>query len=434
MMGQILVLLCISLLIIFSLILEKNKLTPFFITLLSTIQILLGYYYLDLLSLNNSSWMIYLGNIIIFMLGYFSFRFILGTNMKLNIEEIGNDLTKTGFNVKDHTTHIIFVTIIIMFTMYHFIVGGIPILSNSIEVDRFAFSSSGLFGIPGRIFLFGLPFILIYVSYYDKQINNSYSKKLKIIVWIAFILFKLLSGFKGAILDIIILFVFIKAFLNQPLKVKNIFTFRSVLLLFSGVIFAAFISSFYSSLSLNGLEDIFKYLLARLTQIAAEASYYVINNLHFFESPYSYQYNDFAYFINKYFHIQMIGDREVFPIDKIVSSMLNNTPLSEYNFIVPVTVGAFAGLVLDFGIIGGYFGMFLIGSIYYYLFINCLKAKSPFKGASLGIILYQFHVYILNGGLVYTLINTSVIILFLFMLKILSQIIAHIIIGAARKS
>ena len=114
--------------------------------------------------------------------------------------------------------------------------------------------------------------------------------------------------------------------------------------------------------------------------------------------------------------------------------MLNNTPLSEYNFIVPVTVGAFAGLVLDFGIIGGYFGMFLIGSIYYYLFINCLKAKSPFKGASLGIILYQFHVYILNGGLVYTLINTSVIILFLFMLKILSQIIAHIIIGAARKS
>ena len=102
--------------------------------------------------------------------------------------------------------------------VYHLLASGIPLFSDSIETERFSFTSSGLWGIPGRMYLFGIPISwLVALTNGSAREGRIWSYKPLQLATGFLVLTSLLGGFKG---DMISLAVFVFASLNA-LKAKH---------------------------------------------------------------------------------------------------------------------------------------------------------------------------------------------------------------------
>ncbi|MEJ9151431.1 O-antigen polymerase [Bacillus smithii] len=432
-MNTLILTITIMLVTLLAIVVENKKLTPLVINIISMLPITVGYYLLGIDQKNQAVWILCLFSTISFLLGYSFFKLVV--KRKDNYQVVQENIKDFNFNPLNYLHHQLFISVIIIMVIYHFLVGGVPILSSDVETKRFSFSSSGLFGIPGRFYLFGIPYMLIYSMYYVKQVNNKAAYKMIIVAWIFFIVFKMLSGFKGVLVDITIFFAFSRACIGKPIRLMKILSFKSLLLIFGAFVFAGLISRLYPSLRLQNTNDVIIYLLARLTELPAQPGFYVLTHLNEFEQSRGFYFlGEISYFFDKYFHIKLLKDLETYPIDKIVSSIIYKTPLSDDNFIAPVTVGAFPGLVLYFGITFAYFIMYWIGFFYAWIYYSALQANDPFKGAVLGLTLYEINIYITNGGLIYLIINLTVMFIILYLLKILCSLLARLIYGSIRKS
>ncbi|SHP75672.1 Uncharacterised protein [Mycobacteroides abscessus subsp. abscessus] len=374
----------------------KGRAEPLLLTIIGCSQILVGYY---LINSDNVAWLYYFFSIISFISGYFFVIFFLRKSKYEHNIKFPHKNNKLIYVDK------VFITLVLLLVFYHFVVGGIPLLSNNVEIDRFSFNSSGLGGIPSRMVLFGLPFIVIYATILNKRYKNLFPNKYLIIIWCLFFIFKILSGFKGVIVEIVYFSLFVFAIKGEAVSIRKLISFKYFLYIGIAILFAGFMSLKYTSLGLNTLESVINYLALRLTVMPAEPGYFAINNintLNYWGSP---LLNEFIYFIEKYSKIQLTISNE-FPIDMIVSSNIYNTALNYSNFIVPVTVGGYAVFYLSFGLYLSFFVMFIAGFIYKFLLIKVNVVRSPFTAAVFGLIIYRMHIFILSGGFWYFVINT----------------------------
>ena len=138
-------------------------------------QILVGHAMLDQI-LEGSFWWAYALSAIAVIAGYYLVTPRYATAHQLAMHAPREQLLA-------RKTLVAFAGVISFFVAYHFIVGGVPLLSADVELARFNFSGSGLFGIPGRMYLFGLPFLVTYASYVAARDPDANVLRLRNLLW-----------------------------------------------------------------------------------------------------------------------------------------------------------------------------------------------------------------------------------------------------------
>jgi hypothetical protein len=304
-----------------------------------------------------------------------------------------------------------FVGVVSFFVAYHFIVGGVPLFADDVELKRFSFLDSGLFGVPGRMYLYGLPFLAAYVSRVQELTPSKSGRQLRNFVWAEFVLAMILSGFKGSLIQVLVIWILIRSVSNKPLTLRATLRLKYVAVLVTAILFGALIAQRYGTLEITGPSRTATYLAARSTVIAAGPGALAVRILPPHPTGF-YHTDDFIYYTQKYLRIP-VTDREVFPMEKLVSAQLSNTELDEGEFIVAVTVGAFAGFVVDFGMPVAFILMLCVGMLYGWIAKRTPRTRSPFAFAAFVLILRSLDAVIVNGGLAYYIFNIGLMLLIL---------------------
>ncbi|AVH58686.1 MULTISPECIES: hypothetical protein [Streptomyces] len=223
-------------------------------------------------------------------------------------------------------------------TVTHFSIVGVPALSENPEIERFNLGASGLFGLPSRSVLFGLPILatLCGVKY------DGLPRWVTGMVWAVFVLSRLALGFKGGLVEVLV--VLLIAVLLRG-RVRPAAVISGLPLLALALCYGAWIGNQYQTVARSGGASL-GYLLDRLTIVAASPAWYslVLGRTATQGSPvFGYDLRHFAA------HYLGLGSGPVFAYDEIVSSHVTGTPLTGGYFLVPVTTGGAAYLINSVG-------------------------------------------------------------------------------------
>jgi hypothetical protein len=298
-----------------------------------------------------------------------------------------------------------FVWVVVVFTSYHFALSGVPVFSEDVETARFDFTSSGLFGIPGRMFLFGLPFAVLLVSLAAGRELARVSRALVYFVWASYSTASLLAGFKGGLITVLMTMLLARTLIGRPISLFRLAVGWRAFVVIGALVYCAAISFRYKSLGLSGPGDVFPYLAARATTSAAAPGHLALLRFGTEGSGGMQFVDDAAYFVRKYAPFMAYEEDAPLPLDKTISAALYHTPISRKAFIVPVTVGAFPEFVANFGALTASLAMFLVGVLLSYLVTLAQTCDSAIKGARAAFTVYVVQIYMLNGNLIYTVFN-----------------------------
>lgn len=305
------------------------------------------------------------------------------------------------------------VLLIIGLVVYHFALSGLALFSRFVEIRRFDFTQSGLWGIPGRMYLFGLPFAVFLSKAWYKATRGASARALVWASWSAYVLAQLFSGFKGSVVSIAVLYLLVLAQSGRPFTLWQAFRLRYAAVAATAIAFAAIIAQRYQSLGISRLQETLSYLFARLTTIAANAGYQAL--WLFRGGPHhDYYLSDVIYYLNEYSHLGYQVSR--YPLELMVSSSITGTSLGQNNFIVSVTMGPYAEAAVSFGLIGGLIVMAAAGAVFAGLSVAARRATRPLDSAILGLAVLMFFDYSVNGGLAYRLVNWAAVSGFLWLL------------------
>lgn len=298
--------------------------------------------------------------------------------------------------------------IIVMVSFYHFYRIGIPAFSGNSETARFtSISDSGLFGLPGRIVLFGIPIFAILVVIK----RQDFSKYFLGCVAITWVVSRIFLGFKGGILEILVLVAIALSSSEFKFKARTAFYFLMCLLVSSS--YALWVGGRYQSLSGKPLN--LEYFLQRVTRGAALPQWTSLDQGAWLSSNINPVLIDFQYFMSKYFGI---GNQDNLTFDKLVSTYIYDTPRSLSAFIVPVTIGGTAYLVSSFGYVFAPILILAFGFIYAYT-TSRIISFGMFRLVLAVAVLLGIIVFFSNGNLIYVMINYGVTwILFSVLLKL----------------
>ncbi len=386
----------------------KGRVAAIWITALSLMVTSFGYFAMSTKTSDYYPASVYLALILSFLLGYkiifrshkdtFNARPLCNINLQY-LPSAVSSLYVTFF-------------ILLFFTIYHYSVVGIPIFSSNVEIERFEFTNSGLFGLPGRVILFGIPIYYIIVNGFRKFSNIPYHL-IKKPIYLSFgllVFTRLAAGFKGAIVEIILITFFCNITSLQNFNLFKLLR-RYSLSIFFAVAFAFGVARLYKTIALNYTSGV-QYFIERLTTIAALPGYRVIQGKISNYTTYSNSLlNDLNYYLPKYF--LGIYQSDVFPFVKIVSSSIYGTPLQADSFIVPVTIGALATLYYDFGAYSFLFS-FILGVLFAKSELKAKYSQSILQYSIALISMVCIHHYMIRGDLIYNLLNWSIMSTFVF--------------------
>lgn len=319
------------------------------------------------------------------------------------------------------------IVVVVTGAIFHLTASGIPVLQSNVEIQRFNFTSSGFGGVPGRLYLYGLPAIVIGSSVIDSRMASGTMRGFRRLAWASYAAVQILSGFKGGVLNILVLHFLTRALVHRPIKLNlsSITGYGAALI--GAFAFAAVIASRYSTLGALNSRSAAGYLAARVSVLPALPGHYSITHLSDVPRSAPYLVTDLKYFLHKYFGIGDAGD---YPLDKIVSSAMTGTPLSEESFVVPVTVGAAPGFFVDFGWGWTFALMALTGCAYAWVYRSVLRARTCLGVSIAGLAVYLMNVFVLNGSAVYVLLNFLLMVCLLGTAYFLSYLFSHIARGA----
>jgi hypothetical protein len=220
----------------------------------------------------------------------------------------------------------------------HFSIVGIPALSENPEIERFNLGASGLFGLPSRSVLFGLPILatLCGVKY------DGLPRWVTGVVWAVFVLSRLALGFKGGLVEVLVVLVTVVLLRG---RVRPAAVIAALPLMALALYYGTWIGNQYQTVARSGGASL-NYLLDRLTIAAARPTWYslVLGRTATQGDPvFGY---DLRYFAARYLEL---GSGPAFAYDEIVSSYVTGTPLTGGFFLVPVTTGGAAYLINSVG-------------------------------------------------------------------------------------
>jgi hypothetical protein len=290
-----------------------------------------------------------------------------------------------------------------LFTLIHFAADGIPILSSNVETSKFEFGKS-LFGIPGRIYLYGLPLATGGALARSRQLGLRWNKdRLTLIAISIFTVSRLLSGFKGGLLEVLIVLLIAAVLAQGPVTSVAHVLRRYLPMVVAAVIAVFLVGSLYSSYRAHGrsLPDI---ILARATTNGALAGVLVFEKRLLLD-PHSTIDLDTKYFAKKYF---FVGSGSPYAFGRLVASTIFHVGPESDASTAPVTYGAFPELAYDFGLPLALLGMFGLGSLLALLEIIARRATLSGYIVCLALALAAYD-FVIKGGLVYLCINWTLV-------------------------
>jgi hypothetical protein len=264
--------------------------------------------------------------------------------------------------LQDQTVYVLVIAVSLI-SAYHLLIGGIPILSNRVESVRFNFNSSGLLGIPGRVFLYGPTFawVITAINANLKSIPLRSYRPFQLATF-TLIACALASGFKGDLLSLTVLFLGFGA----KYGVNNLFTFEKILKRYSAIlaipIFYFFlVATRYRSYKLNDSPLIVE-LFERLTLRGSEPGSFALNmDKNVFLQNFTLL-SDFQILISKYLGI-VLSDK--ITLERFISiKLLGWDKLTTSYFTPPVTIGIFPEFYYFFGIAPALIFVFGLGFLF----------------------------------------------------------------------
>lgn len=304
------------------------------------------------------------------------------------------------------------------FAMYHLVVGGIPLFSSgSVEVQRFDFTSSGLFGIPGRMYLFGVPVAWIIAT----TVATSRSIKLwRFGPWIWATLFYVscgtLSGFKSGLSAMLFVMAFsLIVITGTQISLGKLLVRHGWLMVVAGG-YALYTLSTYQTYQ-SASVPLWRSILDRSTIVGAQPKQYAIEGFVSGNITNGIA-NDFVYFLAKYTGNQIPGS---YSLERAVSAQIIGVDPSSDAWTTPVTVGGFPELVYSLGVPLAIVAALLVG-----LWVAALHRQTPnsqLKTIWRAVAVYFLYSWILKGGLAYYSLNIGLVASVLVVLAIIVTII-----------
>ena len=322
---------------------------------------------------------------------------------------------------------LVFETIVLALVATHFIVDGVPLFSSNVEVTRLDFGSAFLFGLPGRAYLFGLPFLVILTSAFSARHPGPIASWTVRVAWSAFVCAQILGGFKGALLQVLVVFVLVRASVGRPLRLHEVVGARFVAIGAASVAVALFFAFQYTTLQnqLSSFDEVSTYFDQRLTVLGAQPGYVAMSEL---AGPHGQPYviGDLLYTIQKYTK-QEFSAHSPYSLDVIVSARLTGQSPGQADFVAPVTVGAFAGWYVDLGWVGAVVAMLFVGGIYGLAALRAAWSASPLRATLWGFATYIISVYVVNGSVIYWAVNGLLMAIALTAMWVFAQVVVEIL-------
>ncbi|TDT85947.1 hypothetical protein DFO47_101366 [Arthrobacter sp. AG258] len=300
--------------------------------------------------------------------------------------------------------------------MYHLVVGGIPIFSSSIEVERFDFTSSGFFGIPGRMFLFGIPIAWILASVNAKILGVEWRNYRPWQLATGFyILSALLSGFKSGMLAMLFTML-ITYFLVNPTPVRiGVFARKYWWLTVLPVVYGLFVATTYATYQ-NTNVPLWRQLLNRVTVVGAQPAQFALEGRPQWYMP-NGLLNDVFYYAKKYFG----GDTSfAYSFERAISAEIIGADPSSSAWTTPVTIGGYSELVFSLGTVSAVLAMILVGA--WVAFAHHATYRSSLSLLISAVVAYGLYNWLLKGGLVYYVLNLGAICVMLGFVAIIGKL------------
>lgn len=279
----------------------------------------------------------------------------------------------------------------------HFVLGGIPVFSERIETERFNLGGSGLAGFPSRAVLYAIPAIALLAA---STVTNA-TKRPTIALWFLYVLTQLGLGFKGAVVEVIMLAAigyFVRV--NRP-KLKHIMIFLFSLLI--ALVYVEVVRSLYATSS-NSSSGGFAYILDRTTTQAIESGYLALWHSPDFSGGISAYWHDMRILVTRYLGNADSGD---FTFDMLMSSIVTGTPLGIGMFIVPVTVGGTVYLMFSLAtpvvvaVLAG------IGYVWSWAVASLRGDLTILRAIFAAVAIVGLRMFVLNGNGAYLTINLA---------------------------
>lgn len=227
-------------------------------------------------------------------------------------------------------------------SFYHLIATGIPIFSSGVERARFDFTSSGFFGVPGRMYLFGTMIAWILATVNSRAKGQQWrSDRPWLIASGILVVQAIASGFKGEFLSLVVTAVLVvSALASKKFRVHDVAR-KTWPLAVAGVAYFFAIAVILPTYS-RSERSIIDLVMRRLTVGAAEPRALVLQG-----QVYGLEGNvllgDLGYFSKKYFGQSREGD---FTLERAVSAQMIGVNPASSSWTVPVTLGGFPELTL----------------------------------------------------------------------------------------
>lgn len=305
-----------------------------------------------------------------------------------------------------------------VFTVYHFLVTGLPVLSDSIETERFDVTGSGFFGIPGRMYLYGTQMAWIVASADASMRGVLWVKSRPWLVASATIVASsAVSGFKGQFLALAV-FVFgtHAVVYNGGLRIGN-FLRRFWWIPTGGVAYLFGVATLYPSYtqSSGSLTD---KLIERATSVGAEPAALVLTRQLRYQMQ-NVQANDFSFFLHKYSG-QDVTD--LYSFERLVStSILGFSPVNP-GYAPPVTIGGLAELTYSFN--GPVAMTVLLVAGVSLAIVDRIPFRTAFGSAGAAVFALVLTTWMLKGDLAYQSLNNLAVVLMLAITGVVGWLVA----------
>lgn len=365
----------------------RLNMVAFLVVNLSTI--LVG---LILLESNSAIIVSYAAGIVALVFGYFT---VMRSSTNIELPALGSR------SVKALPDHIVYVIVFFagFFGVYHLVVAGIPVFSSSIEIKRFDFTSSGLFGLPGRMYLYGIPFAWMLAA------ANAQARRVK---WRSYIPWRvatfflvataLMSGFKSGLLAATYTMLIAYFVISKNRMTIGSFARRFWWAFSLPVLYGVSVATSYSTYDVAG-QSLWSQLIRRVTLVGAEPVKYAMDGRvsNFVENG---LLNDLSYFIVKYTGGET---SRMFSLERSISADIIDADPSSSAWTTPVTLGGFAEISYSLGPWVAAASMILIG-----IWIGRLHLGASNNVIDLtmcAVVAFGIYNWLLKGGIVYYVLN-----------------------------
>lgn len=312
------------------------------------------------------------------------------------------------FRAPDTAVSLVVWTVGLM-ALYHLVASGIPLFADSIEVERFDFTSSGFFGIPGRMYLYGVPLGWMLATAAAQA--HGYRWRDYPAWWVAtgfYIVTSLLSGFKSGLMAMAVTGIIAAVVITGArVRVWQLIS-KYWLLLCVPVIFGLLVATTYSTYQTSDV-PLWRQLLNRVTLVGAEPKQFAIE--HNVAGTLNVGVlSDFGYYLQKYTGGDITGQ---YSLERAVSAKIINADPASSAWTTPVTVGGFPELIFSFGLPIAVVVALIAGIVLQLLHGRSVSPLGLFLRA---VAVYAIYTWLLKGGLAYYLINVTAVAVMILLL------------------